>query len=343
MGQNKNRYGLDVQPGEFIEIENGMCHILSCIEEWPDSPADAPEFRAVGIIGLVISQRELLSRVTFDRGFGELESEFPLMFEKEPIAQEVFDRWIDPEAKPPFVPISTEAFLEMLPAAEDGRYFVKFAKGTLCARDIVEIDDAWTNFKIVTTNAKPSAGVAANWIAEYVKSKPELDAPWIHFEMLTQISCTEEPCEWDGSKHPFVGKKAVIREMKGEPQYAGKAGIVTYVDDAGQLHGTWGGCALTEGDDYDLVDPDDADPLHYHDEYVDVRIIPEFCLAVFTGIDGKTSSVRFDDNFFSPSDLLKAYGEAMDGLSLPPAEKTQHMKAYGEYLIASGCSKEELE
>ena len=41
-----------------------------------------------------------------------------------------------------------------------------------------------------------------------------------------------------------VGDKIRIIIMQGEPQYTGKEGIVEYIDDAGQIHGTWGGCAL---------------------------------------------------------------------------------------------------
>lgn len=40
------------------------------------------------------------------------------------------------------------------------------------------------------------------------------------------------------------GTKVHIDRMEGEPQYTGKQGIVEFVDDAGQIHGTWGGCAL---------------------------------------------------------------------------------------------------
>ena len=37
--------------------------------------------------------------------------------------------------------------------------------------------------------------------------------------------------------------------MVGEPQYTDKEGIVTKVDDIGQIHGTWGGCALIPNED----------------------------------------------------------------------------------------------
>ena len=50
------------------------------------------------------------------------------------------------------------------------------------------------------------------------------------------------------------GDKIRILYMDGEPQYAGKEGTVTHVDDAGQIHGTWGGCALIPGvDNYTVI------------------------------------------------------------------------------------------
>ena len=46
-----------------------------------------------------------------------------------------------------------------------------------------------------------------------------------------------------------VGDKVRIINMSGEPQYTGCEGIVEYIDDAGQIHGSWGGCALIPGED----------------------------------------------------------------------------------------------
>lgn len=41
------------------------------------------------------------------------------------------------------------------------------------------------------------------------------------------------------------GKRKVhIIEMVGELQYNGREGYATYIDDLGQIHGTWGGLAL---------------------------------------------------------------------------------------------------
>lgn len=51
-----------------------------------------------------------------------------------------------------------------------------------------------------------------------------------------------------------IGDKIRIIYMDGEPQYTGKEGIVRTIDDAGQIHGTWGGCALISGiDSYEVV------------------------------------------------------------------------------------------
>ncbi len=42
----------------------------------------------------------------------------------------------------------------------------------------------------------------------------------------------------------YIGKKIKIISMEGEPQYSGKVGVIEKIDDIGQLHGTWGGCAV---------------------------------------------------------------------------------------------------
>ena len=45
-----------------------------------------------------------------------------------------------------------------------------------------------------------------------------------------------------------------IIHMDGEPHYSGRTGIVDHVDDAGQIHGSWGGLAVNPDiDDYEVV------------------------------------------------------------------------------------------
>lgn len=52
-----------------------------------------------------------------------------------------------------------------------------------------------------------------------------------------------------------VGDKILIIHMDGESNYDGKEGIVTLIDDIGQIHGTWGGCAIIKDyDDYIIID-----------------------------------------------------------------------------------------
>lgn len=41
-----------------------------------------------------------------------------------------------------------------------------------------------------------------------------------------------------------VGDKIKILSMDGENDYSDRVGIVECIDDIGQIHGTWGGCAL---------------------------------------------------------------------------------------------------
>ena len=41
-----------------------------------------------------------------------------------------------------------------------------------------------------------------------------------------------------------IGDTIKIIKMEGEPQYTYREGVVTHIDDAGQIHGTWGGCAV---------------------------------------------------------------------------------------------------
>ena len=51
-----------------------------------------------------------------------------------------------------------------------------------------------------------------------------------------------------------VGDNIKILNMEGEPQYKDQEGMITHIDDAGQIHGTWGGCAIVpEVDTYIIV------------------------------------------------------------------------------------------
>lgn len=46
-----------------------------------------------------------------------------------------------------------------------------------------------------------------------------------------------------------IGDTIRIDYMEGEPDYTGREGVVKSIDDAGQLHSTFGGCAIIPGTD----------------------------------------------------------------------------------------------
>lgn len=50
-----------------------------------------------------------------------------------------------------------------------------------------------------------------------------------------------------------VGSEIRIIYMDGEPEYTGREGVITAIDDAGQLHGTWGGLAVIPRSDNFIV------------------------------------------------------------------------------------------
>ena len=56
-----------------------------------------------------------------------------------------------------------------------------------------------------------------------------------------------------------IGTKIRIIEMKDEPHYTNREGVVTHIDDSEQIHGTWGGCALIPGIDNFVILKDKED------------------------------------------------------------------------------------
>lgn len=86
-----------------------------------------------------------------------------------------------------------------------------------------------------TRQAAQSARARGNW-----RSCRDLDR---HFgRLLTRF------------RRETVGKRLRIKRMDGEPAYDGREGTVTSIDDALQIHGTWGGLAIVPGvDEYEII------------------------------------------------------------------------------------------
>jgi rubrerythrin len=81
------------------------------------------------------------------------------------------------------------------------------------------------------------------------------------------------------------GDKLRIIDMVGEPHYAGRTGEVEHIDDMGQIHGTWGGCALIpEEDTYELI--------------VDEALHETFESDLKRTVSKLSAAARSDDKFF---------------------------------------------
>ena len=51
-----------------------------------------------------------------------------------------------------------------------------------------------------------------------------------------------------------IGDKIRIVKMYGEPQYSDVEGFVLFIDDANQIHGSWGSCAIIpETDEFIII------------------------------------------------------------------------------------------
>ena len=88
-----------------------------------------------------------------------------------------------------------------------------------------------------------------------------------------------------------VGDKIVIKGFaSNEPSaadYIGKTGIVEFIDDIGQLHGTWGSLGILHEDEYEVLQ--EGESVHVFDDYATpttVYILPrqlqELLEAVYT-------------------------------------------------------------
>jgi hypothetical protein len=53
----------------------------------------------------------------------------------------------------------------------------------------------------------------------------------------------------------FIGMLFILLRVSHKGYYTDREGVVTHIDDAGQIHGTWGGCAIvSEVDEFIILD-----------------------------------------------------------------------------------------
>ena len=91
------------------------------------------------------------------------------------------------------------------------------------------------------------------------------------------------------------------------------------------------------------MNPETIDLTHYHDGLMNVQIIPDFGLWVFTNFEGDTKVVSYEDNFFSVVDMLKAYRELWKPGFTQEQEEPAFFDAFKKWLVATGANEAELE
>lgn len=79
---------------------------------------------------------------------------------------------------------------------------------------------------------------------------------------------------------------------------------------------------------------------HYNDGLIDVRNIPEFNLWVFLDNDGHMEQVSYDDNFFAPIELVKAYRRLYGCHFLN--DKSDYIGRFKLWLKSTGVESEKL-
>ena len=79
---------------------------------------------------------------------------------------------------------------------------------------------------------------------------------------------------------------------------------------------------------------------HYNDGLIDVSYIDDFCFIVFVNIDGECKVISYDNNFFSPSDMLRAYRELWRESWNDDFEEC--FNGFKKWMLDNGCPEEDL-
>lgn len=84
--------------------------------------------------------------------------------------------------------------------------------------------------------------------------RPHAAHPYAEGDAITSADLLEAHRRGKSAEHVRLVKEGLasarpgatirILHMEGEPHYEGRTGVVESTDDAGQIHGTWGGCAI---------------------------------------------------------------------------------------------------
>lgn len=120
MKQIKNCYGLAIEPGVFVDIHHGVCHLLSYIERWKNAIANTSDYHRVDVCWLFVEQKELKKRLADTGSFAERDSEYKQFFATETLSQKQFDGMIDHVD----MLVTMRQFIEGLPNLKDGYYFI---------------------------------------------------------------------------------------------------------------------------------------------------------------------------------------------------------------------------
>ncbi|OWV26599.1 hypothetical protein B7988_05410 [Fibrobacter sp. UWB1] len=93
------------------------------------------------------------------------------------------------------------------------------------------------------------------WSVSRTKRKPKLvPFPLLNPKRRNAVAVAQRKKSWRVARMAKVGDKIKIISMNGEPQYTGKVGVVDFIDDMGQIHGTWGGCAIIpDVDSFEII------------------------------------------------------------------------------------------
>lgn len=70
-----------------------------------------------------------------------------------------------------------------------------------------------------------------------------------HYCRNCKLEFSQEKLTDEEKKMVQIGDYIIIDNIDDEPRYTGKGGYVRMIDDAGQIHGSWGNCALIPGTD----------------------------------------------------------------------------------------------